>query len=259
MLGALSDLAGGLLRWRTSYNLGLQDIILRYQRSLLGPFWISASLLASVLALAYVFSAVFQQSLSSYIAFLASGLLAWQLILALMTESCASVTEHAAYLQNVRMPISVIAGRIVLRNGLIFLHNAVVILAVLVAFGGQISTNSLMALPGVFLILMFGYFLVMVLGPLCARFRDVPQAVQSVMQVIFFLTPIFWMPSAVEGRAVFTDANPFYHFIELVRAPLLGGAPTLLNWQMARWSCSAVAVAGVVSTAMTRKRLSLWL
>lgn len=259
MIGALSDFAVGIMRWRTSYNLGVQDIALRYQRSVLGPFWISASLLATILALAYVFSAVFQQELGDYIAFLAAGLLAWQLMLTLITESCASVMEHAAYLQNVRMPVNVIAGRLVIRNAIIFLHNAVLVLAVLLVFGENITSTAWLAFAGLGLILLLGYFLVMVLGPICARFRDVPQAVQSIMQIVFFLTPIFWMPSSVDERPMFTNANPFYHFVELVRAPLLGHHPTTLNWQVALWTCAAAAVAAMVSTEMTRKRLNLWL
>lgn len=249
----------GVVRWRTSYKLGAQDIGLRYQRSVLGPFWISASLLATVLALAYVFSAVFRQELSEYIAFLAAGLLAWQLMQTLVTESCSAVMEHSAYLQNVRMPLTVIAGRVVFRNAVIFAHNLVAILALLLLFGAHFTPVAWLAAPGVGLILLFGYFLVPVMGPLCARFRDVPQAVQSIMQVIFFLTPIFWMPSAVEDRPMFTHANPFYHFVELVRAPLLGEYPDPINWHVALWSCAGAAVAAVISTAMTRKRLNLWL
>lgn len=259
MIGALADIAGDVARWRTSYKLGLQDIALRYKRSVLGPFWISATLVATVLALAYVFSAVFQQELSTYIAFLACGMLAWNLLSALVNESCGSIMEHASYLQNVRMPMSVISGRIVFRNAVIFAHNLVAVIGVLLMFGVRFEPVALLALPGVGLSLLFGYFLVMVMGPLCVRFRDVPQAVQSVMQVIFFLTPIFWMPSALSHRPMFTHANPFYHFIELVRAPLLGHEPSYLNWQVALWCCAGIAVAAVLSVTITRKRLNLWL
>lgn len=259
MFGALADMAVGVGRWRTSYKLGLQDIALRYKRSVLGPFWISATLVATVLALAYVFSAVFQEEFVTYIAFLACGMLAWQLISTLVNESCSSIMEHAAYIQNVRMPMTVIAGRVVFRNAVIFVHNLVAVIGVLLMFGVRFEPVAFLALPGAGLILVFGYFLVMVMGPLCTRFRDVPQAVQSIMQVIFFLTPIFWMPSAVSDRPMFTHANPFYHFIELVRAPMLGHEPTLVNWQVALWCCAGVAIAAVLSVTITRKRINLWL
>jgi ABC-type polysaccharide/polyol phosphate export permease len=259
MLHAIWDLGSGLIQWRTSYNLGLQDIDLRYRRSLLGPFWISASLVATVLALAFVFAEVFHEEFVDYVVFLGAGLLAWQLILAMTTEACGSITEHTAYLQNVRMPLSVISGRIAIRNAIVFLHNAVAIMGVLLLFGAKPTTTALMALPGVAVILTLGYFLVLVLGPLCARFRDLPLVVQSGMQVMFFLTPIFWQPSAVAHRPMFTQANPFYHLIELVRAPLLGHEPTWLNWQVGLWSCAVMCFLAIMTLTFTRKRLSLWL
>jgi ABC-type polysaccharide/polyol phosphate export permease len=186
-------------------------------------------------------------------------LLAWQLILALTNESCGAITEHSAYLQNVRMPMTVIAGRLVFRNAVVFAHNLTAVLGVLWIFGAEFSPGMFMALPGAFVILTFGYFVSMVLGPICARFRDVPLVIQSAMQVIFFLTPIFWMPSAVSHRPMFMQANPFYHLIELVRAPLLGGAATPLNWTIGLWCCAAAAVLAIITVSLTRKRLNLWL
>lgn len=167
--------------------------------------------------------------------------------------------EHAGLLRNVPMPLPVISARIVVRNLIIFAHNAVAILGVLIFFGKAPTWLALEALPGVAVILAIGYFLAMVMGPICARFRDVPQAVQSIMQVIFFLTPIFWMPSAVSNRPMFTHANPFYHLIELVRAPLLGHEATLLNWQVALGTLAVVMVAAFISVSLTRKRISLWI
>lgn len=32
------------------------------------------------------------------------------------------------------------------------------------------------------------------------------------------------------GRALVLDANPFYHFLELVRGPALGQAPEPVSW-----------------------------
>src|SRR5262245_34830885 len=121
-------MAVGVAQWRTSYSLALQDIELRYRRSLLGPFWISAALVATVLALAYVFSAVFQTGFQAYISFIAAGLLTWHLILALVHEGCGSMVEHAGIMRSVPMRLTAIAGRIVVRNAIIFAHNLVAIL-----------------------------------------------------------------------------------------------------------------------------------
>ncbi len=259
MLSAALDIGTGLVRWRTSFKLGLQDIELRYKRSLLGPFWISAALIATVLALAYVFADVFQRDFVSYVSFIGAGLLVWQLILALVTESCASVTEHTSFLQNVRMPMSVIAGRIVVRNAIVFTHNLIAIVVLLVMFGAVLQPVALWALPGAVVVLTFGYFLTLALGPICTRFRDIPLVIQSAMQVIFFVTPIFWMPQTMSHRPMFVAGNPFFHLIELVRAPLLGREPTLLNWQVSLYCCAIAATLGLIVISITRKRVNLWL
>lgn len=259
MIDAVDDLAAGLVRWRTSYKLGLQDIELRYKRSLLGPFWISAALVATVLALAFVFAEVFRTEYVRYVSFIAAGLLAWHLILALVNEGCQAIADHSAFLQNVPMPMSVIAGRIVFRNAIVFAHNFVAIVGLLLFFGASLSAHMAASLLGAGVILVFGYFLTIGISPLCARFRDVPLVVQSAMQVIFFITPIFWMPSAVDHRPLFTQLNPFFHLIELVRAPLLGGEPTPENWRISFYCCAGAALLAFVSITLTRKRLGLWL
>ena len=259
MLEAIVDLGAGARRWRTSVKLAVQDIELRYKRSMLGPFWISASLVATILALAYVFSAVFRQEFANYIAFLGAGLLTWQLILTMVNEGAASVTEHSSFLQNVRMPLSTAAGRIVMRNAIIFAHNAGAVMATLLIFGLQPTSTMLLAIPGAALILFTGFFVALALGPLCTRFRDIPLVIQSIMQVIFFLTPIFWLPDSVTHRPMFIHANPFYHMIELVRAPLLGEPATMLNWQVALWCCAGAMLVALISVSIARRRVNLWL
>ena len=259
MFSAIADMGLGLAKWRTSWTLGFRDIELRYKRSLLGPFWISAALVATILALAFVFSGVFRTNFSSYIAYIGAGLLTWQFIQSLVNEACTSVTEHTTLLQNVRMPMTTLAGRVVVRNSIVFAHHIVAVVGLLFLFGVQFTPVIVWALPGAGLILLMGYFLVMTLGPICARFRDVPLIISSIMQVLFFLTPIFWMPAESSHHPGFILANPFHHLIQLVRAPILGEMATPLNWTFSLWACGLVAVLAMLSASLTHKRLALWL
>ena len=59
-----------------------------------------------------------------------------------------------------------------------------------------------------------------------ARFRDVPQLINSVVQIVFFVTPIMWKPELLRNATYIAELNPFYHLIEIVRAPLLGSLPS---------------------------------
>lgn len=259
MLAAISCLAGSISGWRTSYVLGLQDVELRYKRSVLGPFWISASLVALVLALALVFVDVFQEEFAQYISFVGAGMLAWQLLTALINEGCNAVVEHSTFLQNIRLPINVIAGRLAVRNAIAFAHNFLAIGLLLLFFGWTLTPMAVLALPGALAILIFGFFLSMTFGPLSARYRDIPLVVQNGLQVVFFLTPIFWMPNTMSHRPMLAEANPLYHMVEVVRAPILGQPATAANWQVVLLCCASAALLAMATTTLTQKRLALWL
>ena len=259
LTGAADDLRRGLTHWRVWWILGLQDIDLRYRRSFLGPFWISASLVFLMLTLGYIYGPIQGASFVTYVHFLGAGLLAWNLISGLINEGAGGVLEHEAYLHNVPLPLSAIAFRIVLRNALIFLHNLIAVIVTLLFFGIRFSPIAALSLIGLALILVFGFCASIALGPFSTRYRDVRQVIASVLQVAFFLTPIIWIP--VEGlhRPEIADFNPFYHMVETVRAPLRGAAPTAVNWMVAGATCAITGLAALVSLAVTRHRVALWL
>ena len=88
----------------------------------------------------------------------------------------------------------------------------------------------LLTVPAVFVLLLNGFWMALLLGMLSARFRDIPLVLANAVQVLFFVTPVIWTPNMLPGRALILDLNPFYHLIEILRAPLLGSAPTAENW-----------------------------
>ncbi len=53
-------------------------------------------------------------------------------------------------------------------------------------------------------------------GAFCARFRDVPQIIASVMQIAFFLTPIMWYANRLESNTrayLLIRYNPFFYLL----------------------------------------------
>jgi len=93
---------------------------------------------------------------------------------------------------------------------------------------------------------------------LSARFRDVPLIVGSVMQVAFFLTPIFWTPSSLPNRALFVNLNPFYYLIEIIRMPLLGKTPPLSIWLVVIGFNCVGAVVATLFYGRYRGRIAYW-
>jgi ABC-type polysaccharide/polyol phosphate export permease len=87
----------------------------------------------------------------------------------------------------------------------------------------------------------------------------VPQIVTTVLQVVFFVTPIIWQPGSLPGRARIVAYNPFFYVLELVRAPLMGTAPSLRSWLVVlalTFVGSAIAFAMYVRY---RRRIAFWI
>ncbi len=259
MSASLSDFLSIFARFRTWYLMGNQDIQMRYRRSLIGPFWISISMATMVFALGLLFSQVQQQPFREFLSYFGCGLVAWTFLSTMMNEGCTSVMDNEGNLRSLPLPVPMLTARMVYRNLVIMAHNMLVVGIMLALFGQGFTPAALSALPALALYVPIGLFFGVALGPICARFRDLPQVIASILQIAFFMTPIFWMPGSRMERHVLVELNPFYHLIEIVRRPLLGEAPELVNWTVSLAVLGVVMTLAAISLPLTRKRVFLWL
>lgn len=254
-----SDLVQGVLLWPAWMRMAWQDVQLRYRRSILGPFWISLSLSLLILTLAFLYSQVFNQEFRSYLSFLAAGLLIWTLIAGMINEACSLGAENEVILRNAPVPMTALSLRLVFRSLIEFSHNIVAVLLILLLFGSNFHWTIVSFPFAVALYAVLGFFVGLLLGPLATRFRDLTQILANFLQIAFFLTPIIWSPSQITGRTLFVDANPFYHLIEIVRAPLTGRGPDPTSWIVSVLIVAATAMAALLFLPHARRRLYFWL
>ena len=115
-----------------------------------------------------------------------------------------------------------------------FLHQVIIIVVVFVVMGKSISLYSLISFVGLLLLIANGFWLTYFFGIIGARYRDLREIITPIMRIAFLATPIIWIPDTGEGRSAvmtaFLTFNPFYHFLEIVRAPLLGNPIDPLSW-----------------------------
>ena len=256
---AIADLWEGLRRHDLWMMLGWQDIRQRYSRSVLGPAWMSLYLGLMVVGIGYFYAEIFGERLNAYLPFLTFGFVVWTFISGLLIDSTMTFIASENVIRQISVPLSVFVYRVVWRHLIILGHNVWICVAVAVIFGVWPGAAGLMALPGLVLICLNGIWACLLLGAASARFRDIPQFVGHVMPVIFLLTPVLW--SAEQGRhlAHILVFNPFYHFVEIVRMPLLGGAAPTVSWLVA----IAITVVGWLVTlaffSRYRWRIAYWL
>jgi ABC-2 type transport system permease protein/lipopolysaccharide transport system permease protein len=227
---ALSDIADGWRRRELWKMMALQDIRQRYQRSVIGPFWITLSMGVMIGALGLLYGTIFKQDLRDYMPFLAAGFILWGLISSLIIEGTRAFTGVEGLIRQLPAPLTIYVYRLLWSNLITFAHNASIFVLVCLWYGLNPGWTALLALPALLVLLLNGFWMALLLGLLSARFRDIPLVVASVMQVLFFITPIIWKPDMLPGRALMLDLNPFHHLIEILRAPLLGQVPSLENW-----------------------------
>lgn len=259
MRGVFAEFAAVQSQWRIWHIMALQDILMRYRRSLIGPFWISLSMGAMVFGVAILFSQIYNMEFKELLAWIAVSFLIWGMVATCLTEGSSALVEAEAHLRSVRLSTPLLAARVVWRNIIVFAHNLIVIFIVLLIAGTQVNYTIFFAIPGLVVICLFSHFSIVVLAPLHLRFRDIGQIVGSVVQIMFFVTPVIWMPGQGRVAGIWLDLNPLYHLLELVRAPLLGTPPTIENWV---WGLGCTFVVGLISmvvVAFSRRKVYLWL
>ena len=255
---AVQDIVQGVASVHVWPMLAWQEIRQRYRRSLLGPFWLTISTGALIGAMGPLYAKLFGWNFAAYVPYLAVSYVIWMLLASLINESCMAFISAEGLIKQIQMPLSTHVMRTVWRNLLVFFHNALIIVLVLAFFPPAISWQVLLLPLAVFLVALNGIWMGLLLGMLCARFRDIPQIVQSVVQVAFFLTPVLWRPESL-GRYVWTTKwNPLNHLLEIVRAPLIGNPEPLLSWIVVGLQTILGSAVAVMVFARYRARIAYW-
>ena len=210
--------------------LAWQDIRIKYRRSKIGPMWITLSMAVFCIALGIVYSQLFKTEIRELLPFLAMGLVIWGFLSGCLGEMPNLFVDNAAYIRDMRINPLTIIFRALGRNVIVFGHNLLIVFGIYIVFDIWPGWVGLLALPGFLLVVLNILAIAIPLGIVGARFRDVSQITQSVLQVVFFITPIFWFPRLLEKGSWIIAINPAAYFIDLVRSPLLGHPPALLSW-----------------------------
>ena len=193
----IKDGVGSVYIWGV---LGWQDIKQRYRRSLIGPFWLTISTGAMIGGMGPLYGRLFNLDISTYFPYLAISFILWMFISGLINDACVAFIAAEGHIKQIKLPLTVHILRMVWKNLIVFAHNLVIIFAVLLIWPPTIGWHVLTVPWGVLAIAINGVWLGILLGLLCARFRDIPQIVSSLLQIVFFLTPVIWkadMPTAL--------------------------------------------------------------
>jgi len=228
------------------------DTVCQYRRSKIGPLWETINVLVMTLGIAVVSSAVIGGTISNLIGYIGLGIIVWSAITAQIGEGTTVFVRNRDYILSSNLSIDFYVARMSFRILITFCHH-LVLYVVAVALG-LISLHwiTLLALPGILLLFVNGFWAITLLALVCARFRDIELIVRNLLQLAFFVTPIFWdYRHVLSGREYIVDYNVLFYFVEIVRAPLLGEIPPTQTYVVVL----AVTVVGYALAFLTYRHM----
>jgi ABC-type polysaccharide/polyol phosphate export permease len=102
----------------------------------------------------------------------------------------------------------------------------------------------------------------MALGILGARYPDLVEMLSSAMRLMFFVTPILWVPGEGTKGTLFNAVlyfNPFYYLIEVIRGPLVYGKMPYFEITVVGVALMVCWLAASLLYARTKSVIALWL
>lgn len=264
---AFRDMRDGFGQRELWLSLGWQDIKQRYRRSVLGPFWITIATGVQAAAMGILYATLLGQPLREYLPYVTVGLIVWNVISASILEGSDVFIANEGLIKQLPSALSVHVYRLVWRQMLFFAHNLVIYLVLLAAFGvwENLGWSSLLALPAIGLIFLNSMWVSIVFGIFSTRYRDIAPILGSMTLMLFVLTPVMWTTKTLEDqigtgseRARLVEIIPTFHYLEIVRAPLLGEPQALRHWVIV----GAITVVGwilaVFAMKQYRSRVPYW-
>ena len=257
-LAGLDDIVRSFASPPLWITLGWYDFTLRYRRTYFGPLWELVVVGVWIAGLGVLFGKLLGAG-DDYLVYLSVGVILWSYISGTLTTGAAVFVSNARAISSINNPLFTY----VLRNGVehwakMAVHS-VLLIGVLAWSGVQIGWQTLLAAPGLMLLFLGSMWAVPLLGFAGARYRDLTHLIRAGMRFLFFATPVFWYADGLGDRGFLALLNPFTHYLEVVRAPLMGETAPMLSWSVVL----AIDAIGLMLFAATysplRRRLAIWI
>ncbi|MGB6180738.1 MAG: ABC transporter permease [Rhodococcus sp. (in: high G+C Gram-positive bacteria)] len=262
---AVRDLRLGYGQRELWLSLGWQDIKQRYRRSVIGPFWITIATGVQAVAMGLLYSVLLDVELKTFLPHVTVGLIIWNLISASITEGADVFIANEGLIKQLPSALSVHIYRLVWRQVLLLGHNMLIYLIVLVVFRPQLHWTIVLAIPAFALIVINMVWVSLLFGIIATRYRDLAPILGSVVTLLFFMTPIVWTTSNLQTmggeaaeRARLVEINPLFHYLDILRAPLIGEDQQAYHWYVVLAVTALGLAATMVAMRTFRARVPYW-
>jgi ABC-type polysaccharide/polyol phosphate export permease len=255
---AVRDLRDVFVRSMMWSSLASADIRSKYRLSTFGSIWITMTTGAMVLAIGLFYGQFFGQDMHSYLPYFTASYITWSFIASVFGEASTTLVGSGNLIKSSQMPIVFHIMRMMQRNLIIVLHNAVVLAAIWPFVRWTLHPSAVLSLVGLVLLYLFLVGVSAVIAIVCVRYRDIPPLIQVLIQFLFFLTPIVWYPENIHRGMAVLQLNPVSYMLIIVRDPILGRPVEIQTWIIAITLAAASLIAGSLMYVRFRRRIAYW-
>lgn len=227
---------------RLLLNLIKSDFRNRYLGNHLGIVWAFVQPLVMVAVYWFVFMHGFRATPVENVPFLLwllSGMVPWFLLNEIITSASNAIIGQSFLVKKIVFEVKLLP---IIKIGSAILVNSVfwiLLLVVCLCYGYYPCLIWLQLIYYIICILAIGLSLSLLLSAIMPFIPDVGQIVNIFMQVMFWVTPIFWNKSLLDGNLVLVyKLNPFAYIVSGVKDTLIEHTPILVHYnQMMYFWC----------------------
>lgn len=264
-LSGYADLIEGFNRHQLWVNLAWEDLLQTYYRTGLGLLWGPLSFLFRMCIFVLLFWRLIAENNFAMVAcYIATGFVVWDVMSGCILQGSSLFKSNQNWIKSSTLPFSVFAFQKTAAFMFRFALNSLVVVGILIGFRQGLSatlsvTDVLFSLLGLVFMVINMIWVQVFIGLLCVRFRDLQHFIEASIMMLFFLTPVIWRPHFLGDYAtIIYGINPFTHFIEVFRDPLLQSQIPVTSWIVV----GSITVVGHLLTwlllGIFKKKLAFW-
>jgi lipopolysaccharide transport system permease protein len=219
-----------ILKYKDLFReLVVKDIKMRHKQTIFGVLWVLFQPLMSTLIFTLIFGVILKIPSENipYPIFVFLGLIFWNFFSNTITTASGSLVGNESLIKKVYFPRLILPLSSIFTNLFDFFISFVFLLILSFIYGRFPSLLFFVFLPFVILVLLiFVIGLSAFLSSLNVRYRDVRQVLPFFIQILIFLTPVFFPLTIVSpAHQVFLAVNPLTPIIDIARSSFQGEIP----------------------------------
>jgi ABC-type polysaccharide/polyol phosphate export permease len=239
------------------------DTVVKYRKTRLGVLWLLIPTAVYIWGIGG-FLAAMQPGMDKarFFAHVGLGFAVFRLMTTVLNDSASIFSTYQSFIYDGNLRLTDFILRSLARSFYYFAISLPLVLIVTLSSPDFDVSGVPLSIAGIFALLLNLFFFSVLVAIAGARFPDLSEMMGSITMAAFLVTPIVWYPGAAPQGSMtgaLMRANPFYHLLAAVRAPLLGESVEAATW----FYIPTMTVTGILASALlyrsAARRIPVWL